>query len=388
MNRETLKTHTWIRRGVQISFYLFVLMLVLSHIFERQGWNLPWPVLRNFHAICPFGAVETAGRFIMEGSFLPKTHASNLWTFFGVVFVTITIGAAFCAYLCPLGSVQEWIGRLGKRIFNKKYNIIAGTKLDRVLGYMRYGVLLAILVQSTRMITLVFQKVDPYYALFHFWTGDLFIGGTVVLGVVLLLSLFVERPWCRWLCPFGALLGIVQLISPWKIRRNSELCNACGACARACPMGIDFAHKKVVLDTRCNRCGSCLTACRREGVITFSLPTKLMISLRNGLVTASLLMVLFATPILIAHAGGWYKTSNKAVVERGTLVMNELKGSMTLRDLATGFEMEMETVFSILGIPPQVPDSTKIYDLEEIDESITMHTVKTEFSKYLSKPDA
>jgi len=385
MNRGTVIKHTWIRRVVQISFYLFVLMIVLSHVFERQGWNLPWPVLRNFHAICPFGAVETAGRLILDGSFIPKTHASNLWIFYGVVLVTITIGAAFCAYLCPLGSIQEWIGRLGKRLFKKKYNRIAGTKMDRILGYMRYGVLLAILVQSTRMITLVFQKVDPYYALFHFWSGDLFLGGIGVLGIILLLSLFVERPWCRWLCPFGALLGIVQLISPWKIRRNSELCNSCTACTKACPMGIDFTDKKAVLDTRCNRCGSCLTACRREGALTFSLPVKPMLKLRDGLVTALLIVVLFATPILIAHAGGWYNTSNKAVIERGTLVMNELKGSMTLRDLATGFDMEMETVFTLLGIPPQVPDSTKIYDLEEIDESITMHTVKMELSKYLKK---
>jgi len=102
-------------------------------------------------------------------------------------------------------------------------------------------------------------------------------------------------------------------------------------------------------------------------------------------VTAWLIMVLFATPILIAHAGGWYNTANKAAVERGTLGMNELQGSMTLRDLATGFDMEMETVFTLLGIPSHIPDSTKIYDLEEIDESITMHTVKMALSKYLDK---
>ena len=150
-------------------------------------------------------------------------------------------------------------------------------------------------------------------------------------------------------------------------------------------MGIDISNKKCVLDTRCNRCGSCLTACRREGAITFSLLIKPKLKLRDSLVTALLIMVLFATPILIAQAGGWYNTTNKAVVERGELVMNELKGSMTLRDLATGFDMEMETVFTLLGIPPHIPDSTKIYDLEEIDESITMHTVKIELSKYLNK---
>jgi len=385
MSRGTLKTSVWIRRGMQIAFYLFILMIALSHIFERQGWDLPWNVLHNFHAICPFGAVETAGRLIMEGSFIPKTHASNLWTFYGVIFVTITIGAAFCAYLCPLGSIQEWIGRLGKRILKKKYNSIAGTKLDRLLGYVRYVALIAIIVQSTRMATLVFQTVDPYYALFHFFTGELFIGGPIVLGAILLLSLLVERPWCRWFCPFGALQGILQLVSPWKIRKNKNLCNSCGACSRACPMGIDIAKKKRILDTRCNRCGRCLTACRREGALTFSLPIRPFFRLRNGLVTATLLIVLFATPILIAHAGGLYQTSNKAVVQRGKLAMDELKGSMTLSDLAAGFDVEMDTVFALLGIPSNTPESTKIFDLEEINESITMHTVKIELSKYLNK---
>ena len=120
MNRTAIKRGGWIKRGVQITFYLFISTIVLSHFIESRGWDLPWPVLQNFHAVCPFGAVETAGRLIIEGSFIPKIHESNLWTFLGVALVTITIGAAFCGYLCPLGSVQEWIGSIGKKIFKKR----------------------------------------------------------------------------------------------------------------------------------------------------------------------------------------------------------------------------------------------------------------------------
>ena len=64
---------------------------------------------------------------------IPKIHESNFWVFSGVILITLLIGAVFCSYLCPLGSVQEWIGALGKRIFKKKYNRFIGRKIDRVL---------------------------------------------------------------------------------------------------------------------------------------------------------------------------------------------------------------------------------------------------------------
>lgn len=385
MNRTEIKRGIWIKRGIQIAFYLCIFTIVFSHFIESRGWTVPWPVLHNFHAVCPFGAVETAGRLIVEGSFIPKIHESNLWTFLGVALVTVTIGAAFCGYLCPLGSVQEWIGSIGRNIFKKRYNRIAGKKVDHLLGYMRYGVLIAIIFQTTRMGTLVFQRVDPYYALFHFWMGDVFITALIALGIILMLSLFVERPWCRWFCPFGALLGILQLISPWKIRKNKELCTSCGACARACPMGIHIQEKNSVLDTRCNRCGNCLRACHREGAITFSLPVKQSLKLKNSLVTGVIILVLFAAPILVAHAGGLFKTSNKPVIARGELVIHEVRGSMTLEELAKGFDADVETILTVLGIPSDVPDSTKIFDLEEINESITINTVKIKLSKYLSE---
>ena len=385
MNRKKLKRGVCVKRSIQIVFYLFVFTIVLSHFIERRGWGLPWPVLHNFHAICPFGAVETAGRLIIEGGFIPKVHESNLWTFLGVTLVTVTIGAAFCGYLCPLGSVQEWIGSIGKKTFKKRYNRIAGKKVDQLLGYMRYGVLITIIIQTTRMTTLVFQRVDPYYALFHFWMGDVFLTALIALGIILMLSFFVERPWCRWFCPFGALQGILQLISPWKIRKNKELCTSCGACARACPMGIHIQEKNSVFDTRCNRCGNCLRACHREGAISFSLPMKPSLKLKNSFVTGVLILVLFAAPILVAHAGGLFKTSNKPVIARGELLVHDVKGSMTLHELAKGVDMNVDTLLTVLGIPPDVPDSTKIFDLEEINESITINTVKMELSKYLSE---
>jgi ferredoxin len=150
-------------------------------------------------------------------------------------------------------------------------------------------------------------------------------------------------------------------------------------------MGIHIQEKNSVLDTRCNKCGNCLRACHSEEAISFSLPRKPSLKLKNSLVTGVLILVLFAAPILVAQARGLFKTSNKPVITRGELLVHDVKGSMTLDELAKGFDMNVDTLLTVLGIPPDVPESTKIFDLEDINESITINTVKMELSKYLSE---
>ena len=119
---------------------------------------------------------------------------------------------------------------------------------------------------------LVFQDVDPYYALFNFLTGEVAISALVVLGVVTVLSLFVERPWCRWLCPYGALLGLFNKIRLFPVRRNAKTCIHCKKCDKACPMGIEVSAKGAVRDARCITCHECLSgnACPVENTVTIS----------------------------------------------------------------------------------------------------------------------
>jgi len=385
MQLSNKRNSLWIRRSIQIVFFLFVFAVVFSHYAEKNGIAIPWSVLHNFHAICPFGAVETAGRLVMEGSFIPKIHESNLWVFAGVILVTLLFGAVFCGWLCPLGSVQEWIGTIGKKIFKKRYNRFIGARADKLLGYLRYAVLALVLFKTTQMVSLVFQRVDPYYALFHFWMGDVLPSALIVLGGVLTLSLFFERPWCRWFCPFGALIGVVQLLAPWKIRRNSAECSECGACARACPMRIPLEKKTAVLDTRCNRCGNCLTTCPNERGMSFSFSRASLFPLKKRLVTGVLIVSLFASPILFAHAGGVFTTSRNQKLQRGKVGVEEIRGSMTVEELARAMRLDTETLWQVLGGEGSVPEEKKLYDLEEIQASLTLKAVKQKLSNYLEK---
>lgn len=276
--------------------------LPVSEAGSTAPKSSPWRLLRNFHALCPFGAVATAGRLVLQGRFVPKTGHSNLWAFAGVLAGTALFGPGLCSYFCPLGSLQEWIGALGKRVFRKRYNRFVSKSVDRALGYLRYVVASLILVQTTRFASLVFSRFDPSYALMRFWSGEVYLTALGVLGAVIAASLFMERPWCRWLCPLGGLLGLVQLLSPWKIRVTKGSCTSCGACGRACPMNVVFGGSGVVRDLRCNRCGSCLSACR--GHVAYSLPFKPPLPIKRGLAAGILFIALITAPSLYAIVTG------------------------------------------------------------------------------------
>jgi polyferredoxin len=368
----------WVKPMVQGIVFLFVLLLVMGQYAEQMGIPLPWSN-SGFHALCPFGGVETLGRIITQGSFIPKTHASNVWLLISISGLTLLFGSLFCGWLCPLGSIQEWTGKLGKRIWGRFFNNIIPAKLDKALSYLRYIMLVLIIVKTTQLISLVFNAFDPYYALFHFWTGDVLPSAIVVLGLVLLASFFIERPWCRWFCPFGAFLGVIQLLSPWKIRRNEHVCTNCTRCSKVCPMKIDITKREAVYDTRCNRCGTCLTTCAVKGGIGFSLPRN-RISINNALVTGLIALVLFFIPLTVFQATDIFHNRNRVEVREGGLDIEEIKPSMTIAEVAAGLDIGISELLSRLNLPDTIDHALKVRDLEDIVEGLTVKSVRKKLS--------
>jgi polyferredoxin len=104
---------------------------------------------------------------------------------------------------------------------------------------------------------LVFADYDPYFALFNFWSGEVAWSALLILGVVLVLSLFVERPFCKYACPYGATLGLFNLFRIFGIKRNAASCIKCGRCDSVCPMNIQVSGKAVVRDHQCISCLKC-----------------------------------------------------------------------------------------------------------------------------------
>jgi polyferredoxin len=268
---KTLKSRAQkIRVAVQITLFISALLLAVLKWLKELG-ILVLPEI-SLHAVCPFGGVVTVYEFFSTGGFLPKLHsAAFILMALGLV-VALFFGPIFCGYACPFGSYQEWLGKLGRRLFPKKYGRLVPEKMDRVLRYLRYGVLALVLYQTIAAGKLVFQEADPYYALFNFFTGEVAVSAFLVLFAVTVLSLFVERPWCKYLCPYGALLGLFNLIRIFPIRRNAKSCVQCKKCDKACPMQIEISRHGAVRNPQCISCHQCASgsACPVQDTVTLS----------------------------------------------------------------------------------------------------------------------
>ncbi len=94
----------------------------------------------------------------------------------------------------------------------------------------------------------------------------------IVIAALVALSILVENFWCRYLCPYGALMGLASLLSPLKIRRNASACVGCAKCARACPASLPVNKLVQIRSAECTACMACIASCPAEGALQFSLP--------------------------------------------------------------------------------------------------------------------
>lgn len=261
----------WVRILVQTFFLVSVIAIVVNKALEESGHALSFLSTASLHAICPFGGVVTLWQFFTEGTFVQKIHSSSLILMSAALLLGVFFGPVVCGWICPFGTVQEWLGKLGKKIFKKKYNHILPVKLDSILRYARYVLLILVVVNTAISGKLMFQNIDPYYALFNFWTGEVAIAAYIILGSTLLLSLFMERPWCKYACPYGALMGLTNLMRIFPIRRKQTTCISCGACDRTCPMNITVSTTAAVRDHQCISCMKCTSeaACPIQDTVRF-----------------------------------------------------------------------------------------------------------------------
>jgi polyferredoxin len=247
----------WIRKLVQWFFFLLIALISINHTLVVNGGGIPFLSSASLHAVCPFGGVETLYTFVTSGLYVKKIHSASLALAGIVMLLSIFFGPVFCGWVCPLGTVQEWVGKLGKKLFRRRYNHFVPARLDQYLRYTRYFVLLWVLYVTATSGVLVFEAYDPYYALFNFWTTEVAWTAILILSLVLLGSVFVERPWCKYACPYGAVLGITNLFRVFSIKRSTTTCKADGACSIMCPMNIQVDSKTSVRDHQCISCMEC-----------------------------------------------------------------------------------------------------------------------------------
>ena len=139
----------------------------------------------------------------------------------------------------------------------------------------------------------------------------------IVIGVLVLLSVLVQNFWCRYLCPYGALMGLASLLSPFKIRRDVEACIDCGKCARACPSQLPVDRLVQIRSAECTACMACVDACSSQNALQFALPpwrntplaTRWTRRAASPLVVAALLACIFLGVTVYARATGHWQTN-------------------------------------------------------------------------------
>ena len=347
------------RQTTMIFFFLFLLRVAYYHL-QSGGGPSGAP---SIEAYCPFGGLASLYQFITTGGFIRHIEMSTMVIFAVVLVLTLLFSRGFCSWICPFGSIQEWIGRIGKMIFRKRFNPTGAW--DRVLRNFKYVVLAVIIALTWWSGTLVFRDYDPFLAFFRLgedmektpWAYG-------ALLVVLLGSLFIERFFCKYACPLGAVLGILGKIGLTKVHRDVDACTSCNICQQKCHAHIDFLSVEDIKSAECDYCLDCLVDCPKPNVLTvkvnrwrFSHP-----------VYASMLVIGLLGMIGISKATSTWRTKPERlefVGKSGEMDPENIRGWMSLQQISTGFDIPLEKLYADLGLPAEVLPTAQIKDIHK-----------------------
>jgi polyferredoxin len=249
---------TLISIWIGVEFYLFAVFL------ETHGVHGSSYRPAGVEAYLPISALMSLVYFIQTGS-VHQVHPAGFFIFSGIVLMSFILGKSFCSWVCPVGFVSDLIGEFGEKIFRR--NLKLPRWADYPLRSLKYLLLLFFVTTILSMsVPQLAAFLDSDYniiadmKLFDFFR---FLSpfSIVVLTILVLLSIPIKNFWCRYLCPYGALLGLTGLLSVLKIKRTAQTCIDCSLCDEACPSSITVSKARYVISDECTSCMQCVDAC-------------------------------------------------------------------------------------------------------------------------------
>jgi len=204
---------------------------------------------------------------VVYGLLLALGYIYKSFLVMGVLMISaLAAGAFYCGWFCPFGALQEGLGRAGRLL--KIPRIRISDKIERVLKYSRF-VLLGLSMTTLLFVYFLSGPYNTFQGVLTGHTGLISASAWVLLALFLVLSLFVDRPFCRYFCTEGARYGLVSLLRVFGIRRRDVSCISCGRCDRACPVQIRVSTKGHVRSARCINCFECIAACPVKETLSF-----------------------------------------------------------------------------------------------------------------------
>ncbi len=259
-----------VRWAVQLVYLAFLCLVGLefARFFSQAVGEGPITAPRPpaVEAFLPIAALVGLKRFLLT-RYWDEIHPAGLTILVAAILTAFLARKAFCSWVCPVGTISralEWLGR--KTLWRRRWPAVPRA-LDLPLSGLKYLLLAFFIWTVGNMPADALQgfmhspyntAVDGKMLLFFTQPSTTVLA---VIGVLVALSLVVKHFWCRYLCPYGALLGVASFLSPVSIRRDPDACNDCRACTRACPVEIPVHARLRVLSTECTGCMSCVAAC-------------------------------------------------------------------------------------------------------------------------------
>ncbi len=259
----------FLRQTVQLAFVLLCIWIGIEfYLFVKWGmsggeaWFVPRPP--GAEGFLPISALISFKYWLQTG-IINEIHPSGLFIFVAILAASIVMKKSFCSWLCPVGTLSESLWMLGQKLF-KRNRTLPGW-LDIPLRSLKYLLLMFFVWAIGHMDVAALQDFinSPYnkvadVKMYLFFAQITTIGLWTII-ILMLLSVVVKNFWCRFLCPYGALLGIVGWLSPMKITRTKETCVDCELCTRACPSNIKVHAAGRVWSDECTSCLSCVEVC-------------------------------------------------------------------------------------------------------------------------------
>lgn len=214
-------------------------------------------------------------KYVLLSGHLPRLHPAAFFLFTVFPLSSLSLRKSFCGWLCPVGTVSEYLWKYGRRVFGRNFRLPRW--LDLPLRSLKY-LLLAFFVYAVAMMSA--EAIADFVASPYGLVVDVrmlnffrFMGSTtafVLIGFVLA-SILVQNFWCRYLCPYGAWMGLISMLSPVRIARNESTCIDCGKCAKACPAVLPVDKLIQIRSAECMGCLECVAVCPAKDALSLNL---------------------------------------------------------------------------------------------------------------------
>ena len=287
-----------------LQFYLWV------RYYETGGASLQVTRPAGVEAWLPIAALMKLKAFVLTG-IVPEIHPAGLFLLMAFLGISFLYRKAFCSWICPIGTISEWLWQFGDAVFGRTFALPRWVDIPlRSLKYVLFG-LFAWVVLTMPVPDIQAFLHTPYGLIADVKMLDFFRrmgqATAITLMVLIVLSIFVKNFWCRFLCPYGAMLGLVALVSPTRIRRDPAACIDCSKCAKACPAGLPVDRKLSIASAECTACMSCVSACPVVGALDLKMgPRRASVPIEPWPLAVGILVLFLGIVGFARFTGQWH----------------------------------------------------------------------------------